>query len=245
MDRILIVGATSAIATAVARLYAREGAVLYLLGRDEERLQSLVADLRVRGAAEVHGAAFDAARTADHGDILRRAFETLGTVDLVLLAHGSLPRQAECERDVSLGLRELEVNGIGSASLLAHIANHMEAQGSGCIAAVTSVAGERGRASNYLYGSAKALVSTYLQGLRGRLHARGVRVLDIRPGFVDTPMTAGLAKGALWADPERVAADIVRAVDKRRELLYTPFFWRYIMWLIRLLPEPVFKRLSL
>lgn len=245
MQNILIIGATSAIATATARLYARRGARLYLLARNGERLAALTSDLEIRGARAVTGAEFDATNTGSHRELLETAYTALGRVDLVLVAHGTLPEQRACEQDVALALREFEVNASGTLSLLGHLARLMAEQGSGCIAVISSVAGERGRQSNYLYGSAKAAVSTYLQGLRNRLHSSGVQVLDIRPGFVDTPMTAAFPKGPLWAQPSAVAGRIAGAVDKRRNLVYAPFFWRYIMLLVRLIPEPLFKRMKL
>ncbi len=177
--------------------------------------------------------------------VLAGAFTALGTVDTVLVAHGSLPDQRACEHDMVLAERQFDINGLGTVTLLGHVANHMEAQSSGCIAVITSVAGERGRQSNYVYGAAKAMVSTFLQGLRNRLYRAGVDVLDIRPGFVDTPMTADFDKGLLWASPDTVAAAIARSVDRSRSLVYTPFFWRYLMWVIRLIPEPLFKRMRL
>ncbi len=245
MQKVLVIGATSAIATACARRYAQRGAALYLLGRDLSRLQTLQADLVVRGAGEVSIAPLDVRDTASHGAALQQAFESLGHVDLLLVAHGTLPDQAACEADTSLMLAQLQTNAVGTASVLEHSARLMAARGGGCLAVITSVAGERGRQSNYIYGASKSMVSTWLQGLRNRLHPAGVRVLDIRPGFVDTPMTAQFPKGVLWSDPERVAEDIERAVRRRRQLIYTPFYWRYIMWIIRLIPEALFKRLRL
>ena len=182
---------------------------------------------------------------SSHADLVEAAFSQLGRVDTVLVAHGTLPDQRACERDPDLALAEIDVNARGTLSLLGHVANSMQAQGAGCIAVITSVAGERGRQSNYVYGACKAMVSTWLGGLRNRLHGSGVNVLDIRPGFVDTPMTASFDKGLLWASPDSVAPKILAAVEQRKSLLYVPFFWRYIMWVIRLVPEPLFKRLML
>jgi len=137
------------------------------------------------------------------------------------------------------------LNGVATCALVLRVAARFEARGSGAIAVITSVAGVRGRASNFVYGAAKAMVSRLLEGLRHRLHARGVAVIDIRPGFVDTPMTASFRKGALWASPRRVARDIVVAVDRRAGVVYTPWFWRWIMMVIRHLPEFIFVRTKL
>jgi decaprenylphospho-beta-D-erythro-pentofuranosid-2-ulose 2-reductase len=142
-------------------------------------------------------------------------------------------------------VREIELNGVATVALVLHAASRFEARGAGAIAVVTSVAGVRGRASNFVYGSAKALVSTLLAGLRHRLHRKGIAVVDIRPGFVDTPMTAAFTKGALWASPARVARDIVAAIDRRAGVVYTPWFWRWIMLVIRHVPEFLFVRTKL
>lgn len=245
MKRVLIIGATSAIAEALARRYAAAGARLYLVARDGERLESMKADLTLRGAETVGGARLDVNELERHEAVIDGALEALGGIDLALVAHGTLPDQRACEADFSLALRELNTNALSVVSLLTHLANRLEAQGAGTLAAISSVAGDRGRQSNYLYGSAKGMVSLFLAGLRNRLHRSGVHVLTIKPGFVDTPMTADFPKGPLWASPDRVARDIERAVERRREVLFTPWFWRYIMWIIRAIPEPIFKRMSL
>ena len=241
----VIVGAQSAIAVAAARIWAGRGDRLLLLGRDPQRLAAAAADLRLRGAESVATLPFEATDHDRHGDLGAEAFTQLGAVDTVLIAHGALPDQAACERDMALAGRFLDINSLSTLSLLGHFANRLEAQGQGCLAVITSVAGERGRQSNYVYGAAKAMVSTFLQGLRNRLFCSGVRVIDIRPGFVDTPMTAEFDKGLLWASPETVARKITRAVDGSADRVYAPFFWRYLMWVIRLIPEPLFKRLRL
>jgi short-subunit dehydrogenase len=241
----VIFGANSAIATATARLWAGRGDRLYLLARDPQRLSRLAADLEIRGAGEVSTAAFEATDRASHGALVTKVFARMGQVDTVLVAHGSLPDQPACERDIALAGAQIDINASGTVSLLGHIANHLQAQGHGCIAVITSVAGERGRQSNYVYGAAKAMVSTFLQGLRNRLYPAGVQVLDIRPGFVDSPMTAGFDKGPLWAQPESIAAVIAKGVDRGRSVTYAPWYWRYIMWVIRCLPEALFKRLRL
>jgi short-subunit dehydrogenase len=137
-------------------------------------------------------------------------------------------------------------NGLSPISLCTLLAQRFEAQGHGCIAVITSVAGDRGRQSNYVYGTAKGMVSRFLEGLRNRLAAHGVAVVDIRPGFVDTPMTAAIVKkGPLWSQPDTLAAGIVRAIDAGRDIVYLPGYWRWIMGVIRHIPEPVFKRMRL
>ena len=168
-----------------------------------------------------------------------------GDLDVVLIAYGTLSNQVACEADAALTLRELNTNFLSVASLLTELANRLKHQGHGTLAVISSVAGDRGRPSNYVYGSAKGALSLFLQGLRGRLFHVGVHVLTIKPGFVDTPMTADVKKNPLFASPQRVGADIVRACDQGRNVLYTPFFWRFVMTVIRLIPEPLFKRLKL
>jgi decaprenylphospho-beta-D-erythro-pentofuranosid-2-ulose 2-reductase len=249
MQNVLIFGATSAIAEATARIHAERGDRLMLVARDPGRLGTIADDLRIRGAAWVETRVFDANRFEDHRELVDSAFDDAfdgtGRVDVALIAHGTLPDQAACEADFDEALGEIRVNALGSVSLLTHLANRFEGQGGGVIAVITSVAGDRGRQSNYVYGSSKAMVSVFLQGLRNRLHRAGVAVVDIRPGFVDTPMTRDFDKGALWASPEQVARGIVAAVCRRRATAYVPWFWRYVMWVIRMIPETVFKRLRL
>lgn len=243
--RILIIGATSAIAEAVARVYAARAANLYLLARDPQRGAAIAQDLTVRGATGVREATLDVTQFAAHSDTLDEAWAAFGGFDVVLIAHGTLPDQAACDADADLAIREFTVNSTATIALANYIARRLEPQGSGTLAVISSVAGDRGRASNYVYGAAKAAVSAYTSGLRQSLHPRGINVLTIKPGFVDTPMTAAFRKGVLWATPEQVARGVVRAIDQRRSVVYLPWFWRIIMCIIRSIPEPVFRRLHL
>jgi decaprenylphospho-beta-D-erythro-pentofuranosid-2-ulose 2-reductase len=242
---VLIIGASSAIAEATARIYAARGDSLFLVARNAQRLAAISADLAIRGTGSVQGLTFEAEDFNAHKALVDEVFESMGCVDVALIAHGTLPDQKACEQDFDITLREFDANATGSLSLLTHLANRFERQGHGTIAVITSVAGDRGRQSNYVYGASKAMISVFLQGLRNRLHHSRVAVVDIRPGFVDTPMTEAFDKGALWAKPGQVAGGIVRAIDQGRSVAYLPWFWRYIMWVIRLIPEPVFKRLRL
>ena len=243
--RILIVGAASAIAETVARVWAARHGALFLVGRRADRLEAIAADLRVRGAASVDYFIMDACDRERHAAMLDAATTALGGLDVALIAHGSLPDQRACEASAELTLREIENNGISVVALATLLAQRFEAQGSGCLAVIGSVAGDRGRQSNYVYGAAKGMVDIFLQGLRNRLSKRGVRVVTLKPGFIDTPMTAGFAKGMLWSAPEAIARDIVDAVDRKRDVVYLPAFWRLIMMLIRHIPERIFKKLSL
>jgi len=245
MKRVLIIGATSAIARAVARRYAADRAQLLLVGRAAERLDILADDLRVRGAERVETFVLDVNDHARHPALLEAAEQTLGEIDIVLIAHGTLPDQKACEQDVALTLQELTTNGLSVIALLTRFANDFEARRAGCLAVISSVAGDRGRQSNYVYGAAKGMVSLFAQGLRNRLADKGVCVLTIKPGFVDTPMTQDFNKGLLWVGPEVIARGICRAIDKRLDVVYLPWFWRYIMLVIRLIPERIFKRMKL
>ena len=245
MKKILIIGATSAIAEATARLWAAQGHSLYLLGRNAERLASMAADLKIRGGESTRFAVLDMNDFACHAALLDTAATALGGIDIVLIAHGTLGNQKACEQDFAAALQELNTNAISVISLLTHLANRFEAQRHGSIVVISSVAGDRGRQSNYVYGTAKGAVTIFMQGLRQRLHKSGVQVLTIKPGFVDTPMTAEFKKGLLWAKPEAIAQCIDAGVEKRRDVVYAPWFWWWMMNVIRSVPECVFKRLKL
>lgn len=246
MKNILIIGGTSAIAGACARVWAKQGANIFLTGRHASRLEANASDLRVRGANLVTTYVLDVNDYAQHAAMLSACANVLGRIDTVLIAHGTLSDQAHCERDAEAAVREFATNATSTISLLTLLAASMEKQGSGTIAVISSVAGDRGRPSNYVYGAAKAAVTTFCEGLRARLYKAGVNVLTIKPGFVDTPMTAGMALPALLvATPERVAADIVRAIERGKDSLYTPWFWAAIMLVIRAVPGYIFKRVTL
>jgi short-subunit dehydrogenase len=244
--RVLIAGATSAIAQAVARRYAARGARFHLLGRHPERLEAVRLDLVARGAAGATSEVADLVAIDAHAALVARAVEALGGIDVALVAHGVLPDQAACVASFAEARRAIDVNFTSAASLAAELARVMAAGGSGTLAVIGSVAGDRGRQSNYVYGTAKGALAIFLQGLRHRMHATGVKVLTVKPGFVDTPMTRDFPKGPLWASPDRVARAIVAAIDRgaSREI-YVPGFWRAIMALIRALPERIFVRTRL
>lgn len=242
MKKILIIGTTSAIAEATARIWAQRGDELFLVARNQERLNVITEDLKVRGSSGVHSYCMDANNFEEHLPMLNTAFDVLGNIDVVLIAHGTLSNQKECEHSVGLTMQEIKTNTLSVIALLTDLANRFEAKGSGTIAVISSVAGDRGRASNYIYGSAKAMVTTFTSGLRQRLYKSGVSVVTIKPGFVDTPMTASFKKGLLWAKPASVAVKIVRAVDKRKDEVYIPAFWWAVMMVIKTIPNSIFKR---
>jgi short-subunit dehydrogenase len=245
MKRILILGATSAIAEQTARRYAERGEQIMLIARDEDKLKRLAEDLKVRGADNTVWQAVDLNETEQHAALLDSVNQELGGLDVVLIAYGTLGDQKAGEADFVNALQELQTNCLSVLSLLTLIANRFEAQQSGTIVVISSVAGDRGRQSNYIYGTAKGALTIFLQGLRNRLGKAGVQVVTIKPGFVDTPMTRDFKKGLLWVKPEVIAHGIIKAVDKRKDVVYLPFFWRYIMLIIKLIPERLFKKMSL
>lgn len=245
MSRLLVAGATSAIAQETCRHFAAEGASFFLVARDEARLEAVADDLRVRGAAEVTCYTLDLTDLDAHERMLDAAVAALGGLDCLFVAYGTLPDQERCEEDVGAALEAILVNGTSVIALLTRAANRFEAQRHGTIAVISSVAGDRGRKNNYVYGAAKAAVSTFLSGLRGRLHPAGVRVLTLKPGVTDTPMTAHLKKGPLTTPVESAGRQIHQAIVAGRDVAYIPGYWRYIMGVIKAVPETLFKRLNL
>jgi decaprenylphospho-beta-D-erythro-pentofuranosid-2-ulose 2-reductase len=245
MKKIVILGATSGVAVEVERLLARQGYELLLVGRSPQRLQELQADLLIRGAATVAVYGADLASVQQHADLFDFVQHTFSDYDTVLSAYGAMHEQKDSETSVDVLLEELQVNFVSATAILTLFAADLEQRRTGCLAVITSVAGDRGRRSNYVYGSAKGALSLFLQGLRARLHTAGVRVITIKPGPVQTSMTDHLPNSARFASPEQVARDIVRALERRSpDVLYTPKIWRYIMTGVRQIPETIFKRLS-
>ena len=245
MKKILIIGASSSIAEHCARLFAARGDSLYLVARNQEKLNSLQKDLSVRGAVKVSSYLMDANDFKSHSTMLDNAEVTLDGIDTVLIAHGTLSNQKNCEQGVELTIHEINTNALSVIALLTHIANRFEAKGHGTIAVISSVAGDRGRGSNYVYGSAKAMLTTFTSGLRQRLYKSNVAVVTIKPGFVDTPMTAEFKKGLLWAKPAVVAKAIIKAIDKGSEEVYVPAFWWAVKKVIKAIPANIFKKIRL
>jgi short-subunit dehydrogenase len=245
MRKVIILGATSGIALEVQRQLAHQGRELLLVARSPQRLAEIQADLSARGAQQVVTYSADLASIQQHAATFDFACHTFPDFDTVLLAYGSMHDQKDSETSVDTLLEELQVNFVSPTAILTLFAADLERRRTGCLAAITSVAGDRGRRSNYVYGSSKGALSLFLQGLRSRLYPAGVRVITIKPGPVQTPMTDHLANSARFADPEQVARDIVRALERRSpDVLYTPKVWRYIMTAVQRIPETIFKRLS-
>jgi decaprenylphospho-beta-D-erythro-pentofuranosid-2-ulose 2-reductase len=248
MKRLLIVGATSAIAAECAKLWlAREPLELLLWGRDQQRLQRVAQDLRVR-----HPNQAIATQVVPFNDpqgiaqAVQQAWAS-GPIDLALIAHGSLPDQAQCQTDLDAAHQALQINGVSPCLFAEAIASHMARRGVGRLAVIGSVAGDRGRKSNYVYGAAKGMVTRHVQGLQHRLAGSGVRVTLVKPGPTDTPMTASLklagAKG--FASVESVAQCIVAGVDAGRPVVYAPGKWALIMMVVRHLPGFVFNKMNI
>lgn len=245
MQKVIILGATSGIAIEVQRQLARQGCELLLVGRSQQRLGELQCDLLVRGARQVFTYAADLACVQQHAAVFDFARRSFPEFDTVLLAYGSMHDQEDSERSVDTLLGELQVNFVSATAILTLFAADLERRRTGCLAAITSVAGDRGRRSNYVYGSAKGALSLFLQGLRSRLHPAGVHVITIKPGPVQTSMTDHMPNATRFADPEQVARDIVHALERGApDVVYTPKVWRYVMSAVRQIPEGIFKRLS-
>ena len=243
--KILVLGATSGIAEATCRVWAGQGASLFLVGRNPAKLEVVAADLRTRGAAEVFTAVVDLDDTARHPELLAHAVNSLTGLDVAYLAHGVLGEQREAESDFAVAEQILHTNLTSAVSLLTWLANFCVQRRSGVLAVLSSVAGDRGRKSNYVYGASKAGLSAFLDGLRNRVDREGVTVLTIKPGPVKTAMTINMPGSHKFADVNKVAATIVKAIDERRDTLYVPFQWQPIMFVIRHIPERVFKKLNL
>lgn len=240
----IILGATSSMARAFARKVAAEGAGVLLAGRDMDDLAIQAADAKVRGARMAEAVAFDARAPEGFQSLIDRLAGEEGELNAAVFV-GSMPAQSEIDADPSLIDGTVTDSFTGPARFLQMLAPLMEARGGGTVVGVGSVAGDRGRIGNYVYGAAKAGFATYLSGLRNRLTRAGGHVVTVKPGFVDTSMTWGLPGLFLVATPEAVAEDLWKAVRKRKNVIYTPFFWRYIMLIIRHIPEPVFKKMKI
>lgn len=243
-DTWIILGATSSMARAFARKAAASGAAILLAGRDQADLAHLAQDCTLRGARLAEALAFDARDPSGFPALIARMEREDGRPNAAVFV-GSMPPQSAIDADPSLIDGTVTDSFTGPARFLQMLAPLMEARGGGTVVGVGSVAGDRGRIGNYVYGAAKAGFHTYLSGLRNRLTRAGGHVVTVKPGFVDTSMTWGLPGMFLVASPEAVADDIWKAVIKRKNVIYTPFFWRYIMLIIRHVPEFIFKKMKI
>jgi decaprenylphospho-beta-D-erythro-pentofuranosid-2-ulose 2-reductase len=242
---VLVLGATSAMARATAAELARDGHSLFLAGRDSDELERIANDLHVRYKVSVKTGIFQAEDLDSHDQFIQHAVNECGELDGVIVACGYLGEQSLAITQFKEAEKIIQSNFTGVCSLLSYAADYLEKRGKGFIIGVASVAGDRGRQSNYVYGAAKAGFTTYLQGLRNRLFHSGVHVLTVKPGFVDTAMTFGLPGMFLVASPTNVGKSIFKALKRKRNEVYVPGFWRGIMGIIKWVPEFIFKRLKL
>lgn len=243
--RFLILGATSAIAMSFTSRLATKGTSFFLVARNAQRLDAVRQDLLTRGASAVYTSAADLNETALHAELVAAAAESLGAIDVALIAFAILGDQYRAQQSYAEAERILRTNFLSAVSWITLLANYFESNLQGTLAVITSVAGDRGRKSNYVYGASKGALNIFLDGVRNRIDRSGVQVLTIRPGFVDTPMTAHMPKRRLVASPDKIAEGIERAIAKRKDIVYLPSFWSAIMLVIRMIPQSVFKRLDL
>jgi decaprenylphospho-beta-D-erythro-pentofuranosid-2-ulose 2-reductase len=244
-SRVLVLGATSAIANGVMRPLAVNGARFYLVARSSEKLAAVSSDLLTRGASAVFARVMDLDDTSAHAEMLAEAVKELETIDLALLAHGVLGDQEKAQAEYAATEAILRTNLLSAVSLITWLANYFEKTQQGVLAVISSVAGDRGRKSNYIYGASKGALNIFLDGVRNRIDRSGVHVLTIKPGFVATPMTAHLPQNALFAHPSAVGRGILKAIEKRKDVAYVPPVWALIMLIIRSVPNSIFKKLNL
>ncbi len=242
---VLILGATSPMAREVATRYAERDRAVYLAARDVEEAERIASDLRIRHEVETAAGHFDAREFEAHGGLVDEVVDELGPIEVCLIAFGYMGDQREAEQDFEVARQVMEVNYTGAASIAEAVAAHMSERSEGAIIGISSVAGDRGRQSNYFYGSAKGAFALYLQGLRNRLHEEGVQVTTVKPGFVDTRMTFEMETAIPIASPEAISRAIYRAEQRGKDTMYYPWFWAGIMGIIKAIPEAIFKRLSL
>ena len=227
---VLILGATSGVGRSAARAFARRGYSLFLSGRQADEVDRIARDLRIRFGVAAHCTTFDALDVSSHLAFVEEVLSRVdGRLAGVVVAFGLLGEQEKAAHEIEHAERIIAVNYVGAVSVLTRLAGHFEAMGDGFIVGISSVAGDRGRQSNYVYGSAKGAMSLFLQGLRNRLNSHGVNVLTVKLGFVDTQMTFGMPGLFLVADPEVVGEGIVRAVEKKKDVVYLPSFWRFVL----------------
>lgn len=243
---VLITGGGSAIAAQTARLWASRGYRIYIVDKDENKARAVANDLKVRGAAEVWSKGLDLSETTHLERLIGQVIKEMGSIDVLLVAQGYLGEQAVAERQWAVAEKIIMTNFTGAAAIMELVAKGMVERGQGTIAVISSVAGDRGRQSIYVYGAAKGALAIWAAGMRHRLTKEGITVITIKPGYVITPMTDGTdRRGWLWAAPEKVARDIVRAVDRKIFVIYTPWFWRWIMLAIKIIPNTVFNKLRI
>lgn len=246
MKKILVFGAASAIAHETEKLFAMDGAEFYLADIKENRVKAIADDLTARNPkCKTHICEFNALNFDSHKEAFEDAVAKLGDIDIVFIAFGTLPDQSIMQTDNLAAINEFNLNATSIISLSTIAGEYFESKGKGCLTVISSVAGDRGRQSNYLYGAAKGAVSTFLQGLRNRLSQKGIIVLTIKPGMVDSPMTAHLPKSPLFAKTKDIGKGIYEAIKSEKDIAYLPGYWRLIMFVIKHIPEVIFKKMKL
>ncbi|MFT4518373.1 MAG: decaprenylphospho-beta-D-erythro-pentofuranosid-2-ulose 2-reductase [Halioglobus sp.] len=243
--KILVFGASSAIAHALLKLYATQGSTFFLAGRSEDKVAAVADDLIARGGKLGGSYCYDFSDSTKHENCLAQARESLGEIDVAIVAHGTLPDQLECEASVAAVSACVEDNFSSAIAIMQTCAQQLATQGRGTLAVMSSVAGDRGRKSNYSYGACKAGIDAFIQGLQGRFAGSKIKVVNIKPGMIESPMTQEMEHGALWSTPEKIAPGIYRAIEKGSAVVYLPGYWRLIMWVIRMLPASIMARLPI
>ena len=246
MKNILVIGATSAIAQAYVERMTFGDNRLFLVARDKDKLNAVKNNLMIKNDVNFATFVLDINNHDKIDEMLNSAKSFLDKINIILIAHGTLPNQEKCNSNINLARQEFNTNATSTILLCQKVGNLLEKQNAGILAVITSVSGDRGRQSNYIYGSAKGAVNIFLQGLRNRLTKNGVDIITIKPGFVDTPMTAHLPKNFLFSKPETIAKGIIRAINKNKSKeIYLPGYWKIIMFIIKSIPGKIFNKLSL
>lgn len=245
IKNIYVFGATSKIAEETIKHFAKDNANFYLVGRNKEKLEIVKNDLVARGAVSVNVEECDALDFDQHKSSIYKAADTMGNIDLIYIAHGTLPNNEAIRNNPEKLLEEFNINCNSTLSICSVASEYFESQGKGTLAVISSVAGERGRQSNFVYGAAKSAVTEYLSGLRNRLYKSGIKVITIKPGMVDTPMTSDIEKGLLFANVSSVGKTIYNKIKNGNDVVYVPGYWKLIMGIIKSIPESIFKKLNI
>ena len=243
--KILVIGATSSIAENCLTIWAERGNHLFLVARNKNGLKKLTLKLKSKGAGNIYTYNMNLNYFDNHSAMLNSAEAALKNIDVILVACGVLPNQKKCEKNIDQTIKDIKINALSVISLLTLIANRFEKKKSGIIAVLSSVAGDRGRASNYVYGSAKSMVTVFMSGLRQRLYKSNVTVLTIKPAYIDTRMTKHFKKNFLWTDAMVAAREIVKSIDLKKDEVYVPSLWYFLMKIINLIPNIIFKKLKM
>ncbi|WP_159930987.1 SDR family NAD(P)-dependent oxidoreductase [Oceanicoccus sp. KOV_DT_Chl] len=244
-NNILVFGATSAICHAVLKILSEQTCHFFLAARDESRLAAITQDLKTRGATISGTSSFDFNHVDSIQSCVDSASNKMGSLDLILVAHGTLPDNELLEKDINKAIESINANFTSCAAIVLESCQRLEAQGSGTLAVISSVAGDRGRKTNYIYGASKSALNTLLQGLQGRFSGTNIRIVNIKPGMIDTPMTRDFQKGLLWSTPEKIAPAIYKAILIGKSNCYVPSYWRLIMLIIKFLPAAILYRLPI